>query len=501
VPGFSADVKSELWRRGRFDSKGGIVAQKLAVVTLVTNPEWQQLAALTLPSQRQYAERLCADFIVLDKRIFPHPHYDKWQIHELLGTYDRLIYLDADMIVRPDCPDLFVSVPPEFVAGENELLSFPGQAQQLERFCQQMGIGPLPCPFYLNAGMFVASALHREVFRAPEAVLADLPWPEQSHFNARLIGEKYRVCFLPPAFNDRHRKGDYLRRSYILHYACLPNQEKIEAVTRDLDSWGRLFRRESEPRPSVALVSTTPDHDYVSPGFQTVCPDRFFPNMIVGDKSRCSWPYLRREVPHHWYVDRRVPTIGFVSRDEAHILYNTALMFRGQPALEIGCWMGWSACHLALAGVRLDVIDPALERKDFHDGVAASLAAAGVGSAVNLVAGYSPQKVHVLAAQGVGKWPLFFIDGNHDAPHPLEDTRACEARAADDSLILFHDLVSPDVAQGMDYLRDRGWHTRVFQTTQIMGAAWRGKTEPVAHVPDPAVAWSFPSHLRRHVSA
>ncbi|WP_204249752.1 hypothetical protein [Gemmata sp. SH-PL17] len=49
-------------------------------------------------------------------------------------------------------------------------------------------------------------------------------------------------------------------------------------------------------------------------------------------------------------MDRRAPHIGFVSRDEAAILYNTALRFRGRRALEIGCWLGWSTCHLALGG-------------------------------------------------------------------------------------------------------------------------------------------------------
>jgi predicted O-methyltransferase YrrM len=479
--------------------------EKLAVVTLVTSPEWQQLAAITLPSQRHYAARLGADFVVLDRRVYPHPHYDKWQLYDLLAGYDRVLYLDADMIVRPDCPDLFVCVPPDYVGGENELLSCPGQAQELERFCQRLGIGPLPCPFYLNCGLFVVSARHRELFRQPEAVPTDLPWPEQSHFNARLIGERYAVCYLPPAFNDRHRQGDYLRRSFILHYSCTGYQERIDAIRRDLDAWDRLFRGAVRQRSLLAPAApeTSPsaalsDHDYVSPGLQPVAADRFFPHLVVGDKSTCPWPYFRRQIPHHWYVDRRAPAVGFLNRDEAHILYNTALQFRGRPALEIGCWLGWSTCHLALAGVQLDVIDPVLERGDFRASVAAALDAAGVRQAVNLVGGLSPQTVQELAGQRHSKWSLFFIDGNHDAPHPLRDAMACEACAAPDALVLFHDLASPDVANALDHLQANGWHTRLYHTAQIMGAAWRGNVRPVEHVPDPSVAWPVPAHLRRH---
>lgn len=239
--------------------------------------------------------------------------------------------------------------------------------------------------------------------------------------------------------------------------------------------------------------------DYVSPGLSIILPDEYFPNMIVGDTNNCAWPYLRREIPHNWYVDQRQPTVGFVSRDEAHILYNTALNFKGKKALEVGCWLGWSACHLALAGVDLDVIDPLLARPEFYESVSNSLKAAGVLDAVNLLAGYSPQKVEELASQCQRKWSLIFIDGNHEAPGPLNDAIACEQLAEADALILFHDLASPDVAQGLDYLKQKGWHTMVYQTMQIMGVAWRGNVEPLQHQPDPNIPWSLPPHLQNYL--
>ena len=142
------------------------------------------------------------------------------------------------------------------------------------------------------------------------------------------------------------------------------------------------------------------------------------------------------------------PTIGFLNRDEAHILYNTALMFSGRPALEIGCWMGWSACHLALGGVRLDGIDPLLAREDFRRNVADSLPRLACSMPSTWWPAASPEQVHALAAHSQRKWSLIFIDGNHDGPHPFEDTIACLPYAAEDALILFHDLVSSDVAKG-----------------------------------------------------
>ncbi|NJL21136.1 MAG: macrocin O-methyltransferase [Leptolyngbyaceae cyanobacterium SM1_3_5] len=258
-----------------------------------------------------------------------------------------------------------------------------------------------------------------------------------------------------------------------------------------------LFQADRMVRETLAVIdrSLLPHGDYVAPGLAIVRPDAAFPNKIIGDPNTCPWPHLRRTIGHHWYVDRLQPQVGFLSRDEAQILYNNALQFQGKPALEIGCWLGWSACHLALAGVELDVIDPMLGRSEFYESVDASLTAAGVRDRVNLVAGYSPQAVEALAA--AGRQVVFDLHRrDHDAPAPLNDAIACLPFAAPDAMIVFHDLASPDVAAGLDYLKEQGWKTKVYQTMQIMGVAWRGNVEAIDHQPDPAVNWPLPDHLR-----
>ena len=237
-----------------------------------------------------------------------------------------------------------------------------------------------------------------------------------------------------------------------------------------------------------------PEGDYVSPGFARVKPDVCFPNLTIGDQRNNDWAYLRRDAPHNWYVDRRLPHIGFVNRDEAHILYNTALQATGRPALEIGCLLGWSTCHLALAGVQLDVVDPLLARADCMQSVTASLEAAGVLHHCRLMPTESPSSVERLAAEG-RRWNLIFIDGNHLAPAPAHDAAACELSAAPDCIVLFHDLYAPAVAEGLRYFKHKGWKVRVYNTAQVMGVAWRGAMRPVDHVPDPRLGKALPAHL------
>lgn len=237
------------------------------------------------------------------------------------------------------------------------------------------------------------------------------------------------------------------------------------------------------------------DRDYISPGLRVVMPDAHFPRMRPGDRLSHPWKYLRREVPHRWYVDDRYPLMGFMNRDEATILYNIALQFAGRPALEIGAWLGWSTCHLALAGVRLDVIDPAHADTNFRAVVEQSLAGCGVSANVNLAAGRSPESVAELAAARAEKWSLFVIDGDHEGTAPERDVRACLPHAERDCAFVFHDLVSPEVAAGLRLLEAEGFQVLIYQTQQIMGLAWRGQVAPLAHVPDPEVVWQLPHHL------
>jgi hypothetical protein len=250
-------------------------------------------------------------------------------------------------------------------------------------------------------------------------------------------------------------------------------------------------------------VTLTPDRgepprDYVSPGMTVLRLDAAFPHLVAGNPAACPWPYLRRDVPHLWYVDERYPRCGFFSRDEAHVTLNNALRFRGRRGLEIGCWKGWSTCHLLAAGVHLDVVDPILAQQEFSADVERAAAwvrrELQVSADLHLWAESSPEAVERLAATGA-RWSLICIDGNHDAPAPLRDATEADRHAAGDAMILMHDVVCPDVASGLEYLRARGWQTALYQTAQMIGVAWRGDVRPVPHRPDPRVSWTVPRHL------
>jgi len=237
------------------------------------------------------------------------------------------------------------------------------------------------------------------------------------------------------------------------------------------------------------------DTDYVSENLTVPDLSGYFPNRVAGDKKSATWPYFRKEIAHTWYVDRRDPQIGFINKDEAAILYNNARLFSGQRGLEIGAWRGWSSCHLLAAGLEtLHIVEPKLGEPDWNREFAAAVAAAGGGERAIFVPGYSPGEVVRLGESG-WRWSFAFIDGDHDGDAPKNDALATIRFLEPTAMILFHDLASPHVAAGLRALKAEGWRTRIYQTAQIMGAAWRGDIAPVAHKPDPRQDWRLPDHL------
>ncbi|MDP8935299.1 MAG: class I SAM-dependent methyltransferase, partial [Cyanobacteriota bacterium] len=432
--------------------------------------------------------------------IIPEVHRASLQQYGQLPQFWQWVYQKYEANFGEEIAKKFYSYPilnAGVFALRKDALHWEIWAEKLNQGLQKSGC-VMTDQFALNLAVYSG-----ELFNLTEMLPAWCNWI----FNGFPVWDKQRGCFVEP----------YLPQEAIgiLHLAGRQQFDRVQLMATDGDILEISVRyqpkkQEAIPifpapkityqQPEISKINLLQPGDYVSPGFQIIIPDSYFPNMIIADPNGSKWPYLRREIPHNWYADKRYPFIGFLNRDEAHILYNTALQFKGKKALEIGCWLGWSACHLALAGVELDVVDPLLEREEIRqsviDSIQGALNASGVQTSVELIPGYSPQRVEEFSAQFNRKWSLIFIDGEHGGDGPLNDAIACEKLAEEDAIILFHDLTAPDVGKGLDYLKQRGWQTVVYQTMQIMGAAWRGNVEPVKHQPDPNISWELPAHLQ-----
>ena len=233
---------------------------KKALVTIASGEYFLRMAALTHPTLRAYAERIGADFIHWsDTSGHAIPEYKKLDVAGLLDVYDRVLYVDTDVIIRDDAPDVLEIVPYDHLGMLEESRYYDRRIGVL-KFMEHVGFDSSKWNGkYYNAGIFVCSRVHRDVFVPPP-----VEWDhfrDQTWLNTLIADRGAKVFSLPYRFNrvlafDRFYGEDRLD-AYFLHYAGISvvrsREETLEIIAHDLAAW-RQSRPDYRFRDNVAIV-------------------------------------------------------------------------------------------------------------------------------------------------------------------------------------------------------------------------------------------------------
>lgn len=242
---------------------------KKAIVTVCIGDEFVHLSKLTHPTIKKYADRIDAEFIVINT-CATTPHWEKFQINELLNKYDRIIYLDTDLIVRDDCPDLFDIVPYNQMGAFSESKFVPREYSLLET-AKSYGIDPSKMNWngkYYNTGVMVISKCHKKLFSRPEIEVSN--FYEQGYLNLVISREEsFRTKEdIPLMFDLSYHfnrmtcldiSGETRHASYIIHYAgyhYFTQPGEIELIIKDdLKKWEEDGPEYKYKRKIVLVVS------------------------------------------------------------------------------------------------------------------------------------------------------------------------------------------------------------------------------------------------------
>ena len=87
------------------------MSERRAIYTVVVGDPTRELAKITIPRMQRYARRCGADFVVYEKDTIDGPYFSKFDaiIEACERGYDRLLYLDADVLVVSEEEDVFDS--------------------------------------------------------------------------------------------------------------------------------------------------------------------------------------------------------------------------------------------------------------------------------------------------------------------------------------------------------------------------------------------------------
>jgi len=192
------------------------------VLTLAIGEESEQLYALSSDSIQSYARKIGADFACIHQNIFLDPipaHYNKLKIGDYLEIYDRILYLDCDLIVKPNTPNIFDLVPIDAIGVMNES-NFSDYSQEIFDIKNVFGQLDGWDLDYFNSGVIVVSKVHSELFETPEKIFPS-NFYEQTYLNWRAQALNYKFSYIPEEFNYIFRGSnlEIQESAYIVHFA------------------------------------------------------------------------------------------------------------------------------------------------------------------------------------------------------------------------------------------------------------------------------------------
>lgn len=153
----------------------------LAVVSIASGSHLSTLAQ-TWGLRRAYAERVGADAIDLtDDRWPDYPMANKWRLGNVFAAgYERVLYVDSDVVIKPDAPNIFEAVPADAVGLVDEFPTVRANGIVQENYAKEFAYVaseagwqmPQWCP---NGGVMVLPAKWACVYEPPR-VMPDNRW-------------------------------------------------------------------------------------------------------------------------------------------------------------------------------------------------------------------------------------------------------------------------------------------------------------------------------------
>lgn len=225
---------------------------KKAILTIVSGDKYNEIWRRTEPYFNAYADKCGADLLVLKDlpENLPSPHWAKFSIHELLKKqYDRVAFIDADILIRPDAPSLF-DIVPEDQFGIFDEGQYTPRAVCIYEVKKVFNV-TLPKwngKTYYNTGVMVVSKAHRYLFKITDEVKPlRNSFGEQTYLNMKIMSNDVKVFPLDYKFNrmsilDRVI-GISRLDSYFVHYAgfdiVFGTGKLLEALDWDIARWKR----------------------------------------------------------------------------------------------------------------------------------------------------------------------------------------------------------------------------------------------------------------------
>jgi lipopolysaccharide biosynthesis glycosyltransferase len=213
----------------------------------------------SLALKGMYATRIGADFLVKTTKTLHHlsgwQSPERMEMGKFFDTYDRILYLDADTIVKPETPDMFeVFNDPDSIYMLNEATDpnadkTRGSLASVIRkdvfpfiISQRGDFSPRDGQPYYNAGVMLCSRKHRHIFDVNASNYFEQYRFEQDYLNYQIWKQGHKVTALPIEYNGIwlliKEKDEYFDRVNVIHYIGVDKARLADMMLNDFTKLG-----------------------------------------------------------------------------------------------------------------------------------------------------------------------------------------------------------------------------------------------------------------------
>lgn len=257
-----------------------------AVCVIPANQSAMDLLDITRDSIKSYAKKCGADYIELSGDQHPAwPMANKYRLHKVTSTYKKTLYLDCDIFVRPESPNIFEITPDNRISAYDEWEIWEDKKETLwiqreqevivrktldkEAKHRLINNGKFTANAMINGGVMVIPQSLSDVYKQPKT-----PYPRQWCFDQHclsLLLDKSKFHNLDKKFNLEYVNPDFFSThedAYFLHINNLRKKPHIRTGILqslvegndliDLNKYDKLLKLGSDDgNKEIEYVDTT----------------------------------------------------------------------------------------------------------------------------------------------------------------------------------------------------------------------------------------------------
>ena len=202
------------------------------LITVATGDSFRELLRYTGTLMEAYAKRIDADFFAITKPSQQWWGLEKFRVQPFAQSYERTLYIDADVFLTEETPDLFDVVPSGHVSMHDDWSQLPSFEWVFEERRNILESQDIPMDYskvVLNSGIVMCDRKQASIWKPPLHPFFPTHCSEQFWLQNNARGMPFFQ--LPTEFNTQYWMPKFLElvpTAKVIHLANCTPEKRLE---------------------------------------------------------------------------------------------------------------------------------------------------------------------------------------------------------------------------------------------------------------------------------